>query len=75
MSTIKQINIPQFSGKSTSLIVIAGIVLFIFATSWENTPGGYEGFQFVKYGANKGIRRRSMVKDVTSFGPGTSLLP
>lgn len=67
MSNPQQIQLPNIDGKRTAIIAILGIILFIFATSWENTDGGYEGFQFVKYGTNKGIDQNTVYGEGRHF--------
>ncbi|MFK7758166.1 MAG: prohibitin family protein [Flavobacteriales bacterium] len=58
------IEIPKLNGKKTALIVGVVILLIILLTSWQKTPGGHEGFQFVQYGPGKGIDQ------VTVYGEG-----
>jgi len=55
-------------GPLVALGVIVAIILIILITSWQKTPGGNEGFQFIQFGSNKGIDQ------VTVYGEGRHLI-
>jgi len=59
--------LPQISGGKTALIVVGIILAIIVITSWEKTPGGHEGFQFIQYGPGKGIDQQTVYGEGRHF--------
>jgi len=60
-------DLPNVKGKSLAFLIIGAILLIILFTSWEKTPGGHEGFQFVQYGPGKGINQEKVYGEGRHF--------
>ena len=66
-NTNQNFDLPNVKGRSLAFLVIGAIVLIILFTSWEKTPGGHEGFQFVQYGPGKGIDQETVYGEGRHF--------
>tara|TARA_B100000768_G_scaffold179485_1_gene197267 strand:- start:609 stop:1484 length:876 start_codon:yes stop_codon:yes gene_type:complete len=62
-----RVELPDLNGKKIAGLVVLAIFVIIMLTSWQKTPGGHEGFQFIQYGPGKGIDQTTVYGEGRHF--------